>query len=225
MTVLELAPDHVPGRDRVAPQPDPSARVFEQHLLERGAEAGRRHARAAEDPLDLVVLADHAPVGLGVPLREASDLVAGAVEVEPHRELLSVREGHVPDRVRLEVLEPVVRVEPELVVQEQRVHADDRVPGRAGVDLVSGSEQLFGGGAASRYRTRIEDDAFVAGCREVSSSDKAVVAGAGHDDVGCVRHDERTLSALPARIAASTSGANPSARTVSIWRASPMSNG
>ena len=188
VAVLELAPDHVPGRDRVAPQPDPPARVLEQHFLERGAEARRRDARAAEDPLDLVVLADQAPVGLGVGPREARDLVACAVEVEPHRELLAVRKRHVPDRVGLEVLEPVVGVEPELVVHEQRVHADDRVPGRAGVDPVAGPEQLLGRGPAARYRARVEDEAFVAGLRQVRRGDQAVVAGAGHHDVSCLRH-------------------------------------
>ena len=154
VAILELAPDHVPRRDRVAAQPDAPARVLEQHLLERGPEAGRRHARAPEDALHLVVLGDEAPVRVGVRRREARDLLAGAVEVEPHRQLLPVREGDVPDGVGLEVLEPVVGVQPELVVHEQRVHADDRVARGARVDPVAGPEQLLGRGAAARVSAR-----------------------------------------------------------------------
>ena len=151
VAVLELAPDHVPRAERVAPEPDPPARVLEQHFLERRAEPRRRDAGAAEDPLDLVVLADEAPVRLGVGPREARDLVACAVEVEPHRELLAVRKRHVGDRIGFEVFEPVVGVEAELVVHQQRIHADDRVPRRAGVDPVAGAEQLLGRGPAARY--------------------------------------------------------------------------
>ena len=152
VAALELVPDHVPGADRVAPQPDPPTRMLEQHLLERRAEAGRRQASAAEDLLDLVVLGDHAPVGGRVGGREALDLLAGAVEVHPHRELLAVGEDDVRDRIRLEVLEPVVRDQPELVLQEQRVDADQRVAGGARVDPIAGAEQLLRRGAAARDR-------------------------------------------------------------------------
>ncbi len=233
--VLELASDHVPRRDRVAPQPDASARVVEQHLLQRRAEARRRDACPTEDALDLVVLGDEAPVSLRIPPRESRQLLAGPVEVEPHRQLLAVRERDVSDRVRLEVLEAIVGVQPELVVHKQRVHADDRVSCRAGVDPVAGAEQLLGRGAASWNRAGIEDEALVAGLREVRRRDEAVVAAPRHYDVRGLRHvmvsslradsSPSRRSALPARIAASTSGARPSARTVSTCSGSPMSKG
>ena len=225
MPVLELAPNHVPRRDCVAPQPDTPARVLEQHFLQRRAEPRRRHARASEDPLHLVVLGDEAPVGVGVPRREARDLLPCAFQVEPHRELLLVRERHMADGVGLEITQPVVRVEPELVVREHRTHADNRVPGRAGVDLVARAEQLLRGRAAAGYGACVEDQALVAGLREVRRSDEAVVASPCDHDVSGVRHVVSRRSALPARIAISMSGASPRARTVSTCRASPMSNG
>ena len=235
VALLELAPNHLPGRDRVAPQPDPPAWMLEQQLLERGPEPGRCDSCATEDPLDLVVLRDQAPVRGGVPPREVADLVAGAIEVEPHRQLLAVRKCDVADRIGLQVLEPVVGVEAQLVIHEQRVQADDRVPGRARVDPVAGPEQLLRRRAAARYGARVQDEALVAGARQVCRGDQAVVARSRDDDVGGLGHvgvsslragsSPSRRSPLPPKIASSTSGGRPSARTVSTCLASPMSNG
>ena len=221
--VLELAPDHVPGADRVAAQPDPPAGVLEQHLLQARPEPRRRVARAAVDQLDLVVLGHHPPVGLGVVLREARDLLAGALEVHPLRDLLSIRQGHVGHRVGLEVLEAVVGVQAQLVVGQQRVDPDERVAGRAAVDPVAGADQLLGRGAAAGDRAGVEHQALVAGLGQVGGGDQAVVPAPGHHDVrrrahGTVcsfraRPRPSSRSAFVDRTAASASGSRPSPRT------------
>ncbi len=124
VAVLELAPDHVPRGDRVAPQPDAAARVLEQHLLERGAEAGRRDARPAEDALDLVVLGDQAAVRLGV-ARARSARSPSQVRSRSSHIVSCSPSGNAtcPTGSGSQVLEPVVGVEAELVV---RSAADSR---------------------------------------------------------------------------------------------------
>ena len=74
-----------------------------------------------------------------------------ALDVHPHRQLAAVRERDVRERVWHEVLEAVVGLQPELVVEQQRVGLDERVAGRARVHRVALAPQhlLRGGGAAS----------------------------------------------------------------------------
>ena len=153
VAVLELAPDHVPGAEIALRRSQMRPRGCSSSISSSdGPKPGGVTRARPKIPLTSSYSRDQAPVRLGVAAREARDLVAGPVEVEPHRELLAVRERHVPDRIGLEVLEPVVGVEAELVVHQQRIHADDRVAGRAGVDPVAGPEQLLGRRAAARDR-------------------------------------------------------------------------
>ncbi len=160
VTVLELVPHHVPRAHRVDAQPPAPARQLRQALLERGAEAHRGEAAGAVRALHGVVVREQPAVALGVARREARDLLAGAIEVEPHAHLLAVRERHVRHRIGLDVLEPVVRVQPELVVRQQRIHADQRVAGGAGVHAEAGQQRLLRGRASAGHRPRVEDHAL-----------------------------------------------------------------
>jgi hypothetical protein len=163
--------------------------VLGEALLERRPEAGRRERRRAEDALDLVVVGERPAICVGVGARERRDLLARALEVHPHREVAAVREGDVRERVGDEVLEAVVAQEAELVVEQQRVRLDERVAGRARVDLVAGQQQLLGGGAAAGDRPRVEHEALVAGLREIGGGDQAVVPSARDDHVGGPGHE------------------------------------
>ena len=97
---LELAADHVPGRlimrRRCQMPPRGCAR---EALVERRPEARRRERRRAEHVLDLVVLGERAPVGVRVGAREPRQLLVGALDVEPHRQVAAVRERDVRERV------------------------------------------------------------------------------------------------------------------------------
>ena len=87
------------------------------------------------------------------------------------------------DRIGLDVGQPVLGDQAELVVAEHRVGLDQRVPGRAGVELEAGQQELLGRDAAAGRRARIEHQAAVSGPRQVGGGDQAVVARAGNDDV------------------------------------------
>ena len=103
-------------------------------------------------------------------------------------ERLAVREDNVRDRVGRHVREPVLALEPELVVAQERVGLDERMAGRAGVEAKARQRQLLGHGAAARKLARLEHDHLVARLREVRSGDEAVVPAAGHDDVEHLAH-------------------------------------
>ena len=103
------------------------------------------------------------------------------------RERLAVGKDDVRDGIGVDVLEPVLPLQAELVVAEHRIRLDQRVARRADVEREAGNEQLLCRRRAARDLAGIEDQAFVAGLREVRRRDQAVVAGAGDDDVGCRR--------------------------------------
>ena len=126
--------------------------------------------------LDRVVVGDQPPVGVGVAAREPLELLAAALEIEPHRQLAAVGEGNVRERVGLDVGEPVALAQPELVLAQQRVGLDQRMAGRARVDQIAGLEHLFRGRAAAGNRARVEHDHLVAGAGEIGRGDQAVVA-------------------------------------------------
>ncbi len=217
VAAFELVPDHVPGAHHPPPLPDVAAGVLAQPLLDTRAEAGRVERPRREDVLDLVVLGEHAPIGLAVGLRVARDLLDRAVEVHPRGELLPVRERDVGERVGHEVLEPVALLQTELVVQEQRVGLDQRVSGRARVDQVARPEQLLGRGAAAGDGARVEHEHLAARHGQIRRGDEAVVAGARDDDVG---HPSSASTLAP-----SACGSRPAKRTVATGSGSAMSNG
>ncbi len=94
-------------------------------------------------------------------------------------------------RVGLEVGEPALGDQPQLVPGQQRVGLDQGVAGRARVEQVAGEQRLLGGDPAARHGTGIEHAAAVAGPGQVGRRDQAVVARSGDDDVGV--HQPRRL--------------------------------
>ena len=138
MRAGELVADHVPGAERGSPQPLEPAFALGQHLLETRCKPDGGKAVAREHVLDRVVVRQQLAVGLGVCPGEVLDLLAGALDVEPHRQRLAVGEDDVGHRIGLEVGEAALGDQPQLVAREQGVALDQRVPGRARIEPVSG---------------------------------------------------------------------------------------
>ncbi len=72
-------------------------------------------AVGAVDRLHPVELFQHPRVGNSVGAREPTDLLEGAIQVEPHREVLAVGEDDMGHRVGIDVGEPVFGDETQLV--------------------------------------------------------------------------------------------------------------
>ena len=87
MIVLEIVADDVPARHRDAAQPALAVGMLGEPLVDRLAPPDRRVGDGVEDRLDGVVFGDHAPVGGGVLFRELGELLAGAVDVVPLRQI------------------------------------------------------------------------------------------------------------------------------------------
>ena len=132
--VLVLPAHDVPGAHGDAPKP---LRLFAQQLVERRHVPDRIEPVTAERFADLGELLEPATVRSGVTWREARDLLTRALEVEPVRERLAVREDNVRDRVGIDVLEPVLALQAELVVAQQGVRLDERVAGGARIEPVA----------------------------------------------------------------------------------------
>ena len=100
----------------------------------------------------------------------------------------AVGEGEMVHGVGIDVGEAVSRHQTQLVVTDQWIGLEKGVPGRAGVEPISGKQQLLGHGASARRRPRLEHDALVPGLGQIGRRDEAVVTSSGHDHVGCRRH-------------------------------------
>ena len=184
VATLELMAHDLPGAHRGAPQPACGSRESGQHRLERRAQADRGEPVRREHVLDRVVLAEQPAVGGGIRAREPLELLARPLEIEPHGQRLAVREHHVGHRVGLQVTQPVLALQAELVAGQHRVGLDQGVPGGAGVEPIAGQQELLAGHAATRDTSRVEHPAAVARPGEVGGGDQAVVTSAGDDDVG-----------------------------------------
>ena len=194
----ELVLHHLHRGQLPPPGPDPAARVLVQPGLQRRAVPDRGELGLAEDVLDLVILVQQPEVGLRVGGREPGYLVRRPVPVQPHGQLPAVRESHLLHRVRLGVAQPVVRGQPELVMQQRRVDPDHRVPGGAGVDAETGQQQLLGGRPAAGHRPRVQDQAPVPRLGQVARGEQAVVPRPGHHDVGIAVGHAQPLPGPPA---------------------------
>ena len=185
---FELMLHHLHRGQLPAPGPDPALGMPGQHLVQRRPEPDRRELGLAEDVFHLVVLVEQAEVGGRVGPGEPGHLLGRAVPVQPHGQLLAVRERHVLHRIGLRVAQAVVGGQAELVVAQRRVDADHRVPGGAGIDAEPGQQQFLGGCPAARDGPRVQDQAAVAGLGQVAGGEQAVVPGSRHHDVGVVGH-------------------------------------
>ena len=186
--ILELVDDHVAGAHHHPAHPHVPPGMLGEQLLGAGPVPDRAESRGTDDRLHRVVLGEQPPIGLGVPLREPSDLFDRLVDVEPHRHRLAVGEGDDLHRIRIDIGEPVLLDQAQLVEPDERVHLDERVAGGAGVHPHAVDQHLLGGGTTARDRAGIDDGALVAGLGEVGGSDEAVVPGPGNDDVGGPGH-------------------------------------
>ena len=180
----KLVLDHLHRRQLAAARPDPPPRVFGEHLLQRWPVAHRGELPPAEQGFDLVVVVEQTAVGGGVLAAEPGHLLGRALPVEPHGELLAVRECHLFHRVRLHVPQPVVGDEPQFVVQQRRVDPDHGVAGGAGVDAEPGQQQLLGGRTAARDAPGVKHQAAVARLGQIAGGEQAVVPRSGDHDVG-----------------------------------------
>ena len=197
---LELMPDHLHRGQLPPPCPDLPPRMLGEPALQRRPESHRGELGLAEDVLDLVVLVEQAEVGGGVRLGEPGHLLGGPVPVQPHGELLAVRERDVLHRIGLGVTQAVAGGQAELVAAQRRVDPDHRVPGRAGVDAEPGQQQLLGGRPAAGDRPCVQDQAPVAGLGQVAGGEQAVMPGPRHHDVGVVsRHPRPAFPKRPVR--------------------------
>ena len=186
--VLELARDHVPGAFRNPTQPPVAVWKLGEAFLQRRPPADRRVAVSAERALRAVVVVHHSPKRLCVAARELRELLTRAVEVPPLRQRRPVRERDVRDGIRVEVLQPVVGQQPQLVVPQGRAGLDEVVRGRAGVVQEAGERQLLGGRVAAHDCARVEYAALEARTREIGSCDERVVTAARDDDVERFAH-------------------------------------
>ena len=174
--VLELGANDVPGAHRDAAPP----RAAESFVRARRAAVGVVPV-GAERALGRVVVGDQPAVGVGVAARETRELLARPVEVAPLGQRLAVAEDHVHDGIRVEVLEPVVLREAELL--DRRARLDQVVGGRARVVVEAGERELLGRGVAADDRPRLEDEHLETRLGEIGGRDEAVVARPGDDDV------------------------------------------
>ena len=202
MPAAELVPDDIPRGQRPPALPQPAPRMPGQPRVQRRTEADRGELRSAEDRLHLVVLIQQAKVRGGISGREPADLRRSAVPVQPHGELLAVRERDVSDRVGIDIAQPVIGDQPELVPGEQRVNPDQRMAGGAGIDAVARQQDLLRGGSASRHVPGIEHQAPVPGLRQVARGDQAVMPSPRHDNVRALIHGANVPGTRPAAQAA-----------------------
>ena len=91
------------------------------------------------------------------------------------------------------------RHEPKLVIPDQRVLLNKRVTGRAGVDGIARTQDLFRRRAAARDIPRVNDGAALPRSSKVAGGDQAVVPGPGDDEIRRVvlRHQSPIRRILP----------------------------
>ena len=107
-----------------------------------------------------------------------------ALDVQPHREVLPVGEAQVRDGIGIEVGQPLLGYQAKLIGGDDRVSQQQRMPGRARIDPVTGQENFLRHGATASHRPAIDHDDAPAGHGQVSGRNEAVVPRTCDDDVG-----------------------------------------
>ena len=185
---FELVTDHVAGAHHRAATPDPAAWVLTQQLFGGRPVPDRPESTLADQGLHLVPLLEQRGVSCGVVLREASDLGDRLLRVEPHGESFAVGECNHLDGIGVDVRQPVLLDQAQLVEPDQRIHLDERVAGGTRVDPHAVHQHLFGGGATTGNGAGVDDGALVPRRRQIGGGDERVVAGARDDDVSGLGH-------------------------------------
>ncbi len=186
---LELVPHHLHRGQLPPPGPDLPLGMLGEPLLQRRPEPHRGELGLAEDVLHLVVLVEQAEVGGRVRLGEAGHLLGRPVPVQPHGELLAVRERHVLHRVGLGVAQAVVGGQAELVAGSAPGLTRIIVCPVAQVSMPNpGSSSSSVAAPPPGIGPRVQDQAAVAGLGQVARGEQAVVPGPRHHDVGVVGH-------------------------------------
>jgi len=114
-------------------------RQFSQALSDRlSAKTGRGKTVPVKDRFYSLIFVMHAPVGRRIFLGKLGKFLAGTIEITPLRDVGAVREGHVINRIRLDVLNPVIPNQVEFIVAHDRIRLNAAVRGRARVMLEAG---------------------------------------------------------------------------------------
>ena len=182
---LERVANNLPRRHRQPPLPQLSARLLRQLIVQRLAKSNRREAGSHQDWFNRVKLRQHLPVRCRILFRELRELRAGAVHVQPLRQICAISKGDVKDRVGIDVFEPVV-AELELVVLDHGVVEQERMGRGTDVVLESLKRQLCGLYASADDWPSLEEQAAITGLRQVGGRNHAVVPRAGNDDVKAI---------------------------------------
>ena len=179
----ELAQDHVPRAHRHAPRPDAPARMLLQKVPERRPVAHRHRARPAQKRAQLIELGKAAAVAFGIGFRVSGELGHRLLGVEIHGDLLTVGQRHMRDRIGVDVGQPVLRHEAQFVQPDDRIVQHQRVPGRTGVDRISGAEDLLRRRPAPGDLPRVKNDAALPRRSEVAGRHEAVVTRPRDDEI------------------------------------------
>ena len=194
VVVLKIVAEDFPLRHGQAALPYFALGMFGQALGDGfSGKTGRRQTISLEDGSYRLIFVMHAPVGRRIFLGKLSKFLASAVEIAPLRDVAAVGEGHVVNRIRLDVLDPVIANQVELIVAHDRVGLNAAMRGRARIVFESGQRDLFRFHSAADLWAILQDENTIARLGQVSRRDQAVVPGAGNDDIefigrGRLRH-------------------------------------
>ena len=123
------------------------------------------------------------PVHLGVARGNRRDGIARPVQIGVRDDVAPIVENGRELGVGINVFQPVLREQPQLVVPDERVRLDEMVSVGVHVQAKSGRDEFPGHAAAAEPVVPLEDEHFLTRLRQVGGRGQPVMAGAGHDDV------------------------------------------